>query len=89
MNKPITNGKVTRWLLSLQEYDITILNKLGKYNVVADFISRLTSNENEPPVEDSFLDEHLFSISNNSPWFANITNYLDAGRLSHQLSPKE
>jgi hypothetical protein len=35
MNKPITNGRVTRWLLLLQEYDITILNKPGKDNVVA------------------------------------------------------
>jgi hypothetical protein len=89
MNKPITNSRVTRWLLLLQEYDITILNKLGKDNVVVDFLSRLTSNENVPPVEDLFPDEHLFVISTNSPWFTNIANYLDAGTLPHHLSPKE
>jgi hypothetical protein len=89
MNKPITNGRVTRWLLLLQEYDITILNKPGKDNVVVDFLSRLTSNENEPPVEDYFPDEHLFVVSTNSPWFIDITNYLDVGRLPHHLSPKE
>jgi hypothetical protein len=54
MNKPITHGRVTKWFLLLQEFDITILDKPGKYNVVADFISRITSNENEPPVEDQF-----------------------------------
>jgi hypothetical protein len=54
MNKPITNGRVTRWFLLLQEFDITILDKLGKDNVVVDFLSRITSNENEPPVEDCF-----------------------------------
>jgi hypothetical protein len=53
MNKPITNGRVTRWLLLLQEFDITILDKPGKDNVVVDFLSRIISNENEPPVEDS------------------------------------
>jgi hypothetical protein len=37
MNKPITNGRVTRWLFLLWEYDITILNKLRKNNVVAAF----------------------------------------------------
>ena len=35
MNKPITNARVTRWLLLLQEFDITIIDKPGKENVVA------------------------------------------------------
>jgi hypothetical protein len=89
MNKPITNGRVTRWLLLLQEYDITILNKLGNNNVVVDFLSRLTSNENESTLEDYFLDENLFLVSTNSPWFVDIANYLVSGRLPHHLSPKE
>lgn len=38
MNKPITHGRVTRWLLLLQEFDITIINKPGKENVVVDFL---------------------------------------------------
>ena len=41
MNKPITPGRITRWLLLLQEFDITIIDKLGKDNVVADFLSRM------------------------------------------------
>jgi hypothetical protein len=89
MNTPITNDRVTRWFLSLQEYDITILNKPGKDNVVANFLSRLTSNENEPHVEDYFLDEHLFEVSTNSPWFTDISNYLDPCTLPHHLSTKE
>jgi hypothetical protein len=89
MNKPITNGSVTRWLLLLQEYDITILKKPGKYNAVADFVSRLTSNENEPLVEDYFPDEQLFVVSTNSPWFVDIANYFTVGRLPRHLSPKE
>jgi hypothetical protein len=39
MNKPITNGRVTRWLLLLQEFNITVLNRPGKDNVVVDFLS--------------------------------------------------
>jgi hypothetical protein len=89
MNKPITNGRVARWLLLLQEYDITILNKPGKDNVVVDFLSRLTSNENEPLVEDSFPDEHLFAVSTNSPWFPYIGNYLATIIFPHHFSPKE
>ena len=37
MNKPVTNARVTRWLLLLKEFDITIIDKPGKENVVADF----------------------------------------------------
>jgi hypothetical protein len=32
MNKPITNDRITRWLLLLQEFDITIMDWLGKEN---------------------------------------------------------
>lgn len=40
MNKPIAGGILVRWLL-LQEFDITIVGKPGKANVVVDFLSRL------------------------------------------------
>ena len=30
MNKPVTNGRVTRWFILLQEFDITILDKPEK-----------------------------------------------------------
>jgi hypothetical protein len=88
MNKPITNGKVTKWFLLLQEFDITILHKPGKYNVVVDFLSRITSNENEPAIEDCFPDEHIFAVSTKSPWFAYIANFFVAGKLSYYLTPK-
>ena len=45
MNKPITNARVTRWLLLLQEFDITIIDRPGKENVVADFLSRFTNSD--------------------------------------------
>jgi hypothetical protein len=89
MNKSITNGRVTRWLLLLQEFDISIIDRPGKENVVADFLSRLTNEGETIPVEDIFPDEHLFSLSTNTPWFADVANYLAACRLPQHLSPKE
>lgn len=89
MNKPLTNGKITRWLLLLQEFDITIIDKPRKDNVVADFLSRLSNNSDDSPVEDSFPDEHFFAISTHLPWYAYIVNYLVAGELMHYLSPRE
>jgi hypothetical protein len=88
MNKPITNARVTRWLLLLQEFDITIVDRPGKENVVADFLSRLTLNDDNP-VDDSFPDEYLFAVSAHSPWYADIANYLVAGKLPSHLSYRE
>jgi hypothetical protein len=54
MNKPITLGQITRWLLLLQEFDITIVDRPKKDNVVVDFLSRLENDTQGEPVEDSF-----------------------------------
>ena len=89
MNKPVTPGRVTRWLLLLQEFDITIVDKPGKDNVVADFLSRLEHDGKNTPVDDNFLDEHIFAISTNTQWYANIANYLAIGEVPRHLSYKE
>jgi hypothetical protein len=86
MNKPITNARVTRWLLLLQEFDITIVDRPGKENVVVDFLSRLNINDDISLVDDSFPDEHLFAVSTHSPWYADIANYLVAGKVPPHLS---
>lgn len=89
MNKPVTPGRITRWLLLLQEFDITILDKPGKDNVVANFLSRIECDGKETPIEDDFLDEHLFAVSANTLWYADIANYLAIGKVLHHLSYKE
>ena len=74
MNKPVTNVRVTRHLLLLQEFDITIIDRPGKENVVADFLSCFTNIDDNLAVEDSFPYEHLFAVSAHSPWYADVTN---------------
>ena len=41
------------------------------------------------PIEDYFPDEHLLDVSAHSPWYADGTNYLAAGKLPAHLSKKE
>ena len=89
MNKPITLGRITIWLLFLQEFDITIVDKLGKDNVVVDFLSRMDNNDECTPIEDSFPDEHPFAVSTKPPWYADIANYLATGKVPHHLSYRE
>ena len=89
MNKTITLGRITRWLPLLQEFDIAILDKLGKDNVVADFLSRMDNNDECTPIEDSFPDEHIFAVSTKPLWYADIDNYLATGKVPPHLSYRE
>ena len=76
MNKYITDGRITRWLLLLQEFNITILDRPRKQNTIAHFLSRIQNDNNDILVEYSFPNEYIFSISTKSPQFADIANYL-------------
>jgi hypothetical protein len=87
MNKPITNGRVTRWILLLQAFNITVLDRPQKENLVANFISRIKHEDDDIPIDDSFPDDHLFSLSVNTPWFSNMVNYLDTRKLPSHFSP--
>ena len=67
-NIPITNGIVTRWLILLQELDITIKDRPGKENLVANFLSRMPKPVDVVAVKDQFPDEHLFAVTAKTPW---------------------
>ena len=67
MNQPITNGRVTRWLLLLQEFNTNVIDRPGKENLVADFLSRIQHDDGAKPVDDAFIDEHLFAMSVQTP----------------------
>jgi len=89
MNKPITNGRVTRWLLLLQEFNIIVLNRPGKQNTIANLLSRIQNTKEGCPLEDKFPDEYLFAVTTKTPWYADIANYLVTGKLAPHLFPSE
>ena len=69
---------------------MTIIDKLGKENVIADFLSRVNLPVGEEGmVDDQMPDEHLFAISILSPWFSDIANYLVSVQFPPHLSSKE
>ena len=86
MNKPITNARVTRWLLILQEFDISIVDRPAEENLLTELISQLTHNDDNLLREESLPDKHLFIVSGYSQWYANIANYFDAGNILAHLS---
>ena len=73
-NKPITNGRATLWLFLLQDLDITIKDRPGKGNVVANFLSRVPKSDDPLVVDDQFPDENLFVVTAKTPWYGDVAN---------------
>lgn len=60
MNKSSITSRLARWLLLMQEFNITIIDKPWKANVVVDFLSRIQTLDDAEVIDDYFPDEHLF-----------------------------
>jgi hypothetical protein len=73
----------------LQEFDITIRDQPGRENLVAYFLSCVPKIDDSLTVEDQFPDEHMFTITIKTPWYADVVNYLVAGKLPAHLSSIE
>ena len=83
MNKRDSKPRLIRWVLLLQEFDIEIKDKKGSENVIADHLSRLElDSEEEEPIKEMFPNEILLAITHfNSPWFADIANFISTGEF--------
>ena len=55
MNKcHLNNSRITRWILSIQEYNFDIIHCKGKENVVADILSRYPEDvTEEEPIDEN------------------------------------
>ncbi|GJZ69583.1 reverse transcriptase domain-containing protein [Tanacetum coccineum] len=75
--------RLLRWILILQEFDVTIRDKKGVENLVADHLSRLENPHQgdleKKEITETFPLETLGMISfhgdSSTPWFADIANY--------------
>ncbi|KAI5335302.1 hypothetical protein L3X38_025435 [Prunus dulcis] len=90
LSKKDAKPRLIRWDLLLQEFDLEIKDKKGSENVVADHLSRLiipTATEADSlPLSESFPDEQLFAVQIDTPWFADIVNYLAKGVVHPDFS---
>nr|GEV18462.1 reverse transcriptase domain-containing protein [Tanacetum cinerariifolium] len=80
LNKQDEKSKLLRWVILLQEFDITILDKKGSENLAADHLSRLENPHKDvlenKDINENFPLETLGSLSSDStPWFADIANF--------------
>eukprot|EP00253_Pinus_taeda_P033510 PITA_33510 len=73
----------------IQEFDIKIKDRLGKENLMVDFLSRVPKTVDLEAVEDQFPYENLFAVIMKTPWYTNVVNYLVVGKLPKHLTPRE
>ena len=85
LSKHDTKPRLTRWILLCQEFNLTIKDKKGVENVVADHLSHLVSEKTSEglPICDTFPDEKILVLVH-CPWYANIVNYLVTGQIPSQ-----
>ena len=85
-----TKPRLTKSILLCQEFNLTIKDKKGVENVVADHLSWLVSESTSHglPIGDSFLDEQRFALVH-CPWYADIVNYLVIGQIPPQWTPQQ
>jgi len=90
LSKKDSKARMVRWILLLQELDITIKDKKGTKNIVTDHLTRLTTDSRSDitPIDDYFPDESLFFVST-MPWFANIVNFLISGQFPAHWSTQD
>nr|GEU61989.1 reverse transcriptase domain-containing protein [Tanacetum cinerariifolium] len=86
--------RLLRWVLLLQEFDITILDKKGSENLAADHLSRL-ENPHQDVLEnkdsnENFPLETLGSLtSHNTSWFADIANFHAGNFIKNGLTSQQ
>ena len=87
MAKKDAKPRLIKWVLLLQEFDLEIKDKKGSDNVIVDHLSRLEKTaEKETKIVENFPDEQLFLLSIQTPWYADIGNYLSCGVMSFEFS---
>nr|GEU89579.1 hypothetical protein [Tanacetum cinerariifolium] len=79
LSKQDAKLRLLRWVLLLQEFDITVHDKKGSENLAADHLSRLENPHKDvlenKEINENFPLETLGSLSSEStPWFADIAN---------------
>ncbi|GJU98558.1 reverse transcriptase domain-containing protein [Tanacetum coccineum] len=83
LTKQYAKPRLLRWILLLQEFDVTIRNKKGAENLAADHLSRL-ENPHQDVLENKEITKTFplktlgmvtFCGDVSTPWFADFANY--------------
>jgi hypothetical protein len=97
VNKPDLSGRITRWILLLQEFNYEFVIKSGKANSNADYLSRQRGEESIADISAEFPDEFpdfsevaVFDLNNEGDSeFQDIINYLVKSEFPDHFTREE
>ena len=80
-------GKYNKWIVILQEFDLKFVSAKSKKSLIfVELIYDFTSLEEEEVYDDTFIDEHIFLISNLDPCYRDIIVYLQTLKVPTHLA---
>jgi hypothetical protein len=66
----IIGGKYNKWIVILQEFDLDFISAKSKNSLAfVELVSKFPREDEETIITNSFLDENMFLIASNDPWF--------------------
>ena len=89
MAKKDAKPRLIIWVLLLQDFDLEMKDKKGSDNVIADNLSRLertSGTKKGAEIAEIFPDEQLLMLSIQTPWYADIINYLACRVMPFEFS---
>jgi hypothetical protein len=73
----IIDGKISRWMVILQEFDLDFISSKSKKSLVfAELISELSVESGDVVPEESPIRGDMFLIESSDPWYGDILLYL-------------
>ena len=75
VNKLQLSGRITRWVLLLQEFDFDVDVRPRKKHANADFLSQLSKEVNSTSIDDSLPNAHLFNVDVIHVEYADVLYY--------------
>ena len=77
LTRRVTGDKYAKWTVILQEFDLEFAtSKSKKYLAIAELMCDLPSTDEPRLLDESILDESLFLIDSDDPWYRDVIIYL-------------
>ena len=86
----LLQGHAAKWVVVLQEFDLEFVSpKNTKVVALAALITDLAPLTTSPPPKDDLLDDFLFLISTEDPWYGGILLYLRTHKFATLFNSKD
>ena len=90
LSRRLLQGHVAKWVVILQEFDLEFVSpKSTNALTLAALMTDLPPLTTSPPPKDDLLDDFLFLISTEDPWYGGILLYLRTQNFATHLNHED